>query len=102
MKKQVLRGMTLFLVVMIISLLAFAVTTSDDLFKTSKLTKENFLKVRTGMLPSDVRVIFGQPTQKSTFLLGYSEAWTYREEKKTVTIFFDEDGRVSNKDESGL
>ncbi|GIW81761.1 MAG: hypothetical protein KatS3mg105_3568 [Gemmatales bacterium] len=60
----------------------------------TKLTVENFLKIKAGMNHQEVTLILGQPTEKEESEELGMRMWRWREGNKEITIFFDEWGNV--------
>jgi hypothetical protein len=79
-------------------------TTSSSGRPTSKLTKENFLRVQIGMSYSDVKLILGEPTRilNQNGKLTEPVAYEYIEGNKEATVFLSPDGIVFAKSQKGL
>lgn len=69
------------------------------------LNKENFLKVTVGMTAADVKLILGEPLYgnvRSSNSLREPFIYEYVDGNKNAKIFFDANGIVIQKDQSGL
>ena len=67
----------------------------------SKLTGENYLKIKNGMNHSEVTIILGQPAEK----MGEYPApriWKWRDGSKEITVVIDSNGSVDAKTQKGL
>ena len=67
----------------------------------SKVTRENYAKIESGMNQSDVTTILGEPTKK----LGESPApqiWTWKDGGKEISVVIGSKGNVEDKTQTGL
>jgi hypothetical protein len=67
----------------------------------SKVTRENFLKIESGMNHSDVTTILGEPTKK----MGESPApqiWTWKDGSKEISVVIGSNGKVEDRTQTGL
>lgn len=85
---------------------------TNSVSSSSKITKENFLKIHNGMNSDDVKLILGEPTEKKWPPAGVgltSQHWKWRDGTKEVTVIVDFDSKelsagmvVKNKWQRGL
>ncbi len=68
----------------------------------TKLTKNNFLQIKVGMTASDVKLILGEPTRTVQGRLIEPFVYKYNERGMEVSVFFDPNGIVIQKDQTGL
>ena len=60
----------------------------------SKVTKQNFDKIKAGMTTDEVVAILGEPTDKATAespipgLMGSASSWTWKDGKTTIIVQF--------------
>ena len=68
----------------------------------SKLTAENFLKIKPGMNHQEVTLILGQPTKKEGSTEAGARIWTWEEGSKKITVVIGNDGGVMTEGASAL
>jgi hypothetical protein len=67
----------------------------------SKITAENYLRIKNGMNHSDVTIILGQPLEKKGEYPAL-RIWKWKEGAKEITVVIDENGSVAGKTQIGL
>lgn len=68
----------------------------------SKLTAENFLRIKSGMNHQEVTLILGQPTKKEGSTDIGARVWTWQEGSKEITVIIDNNGNVMDNGGSAL
>ena len=66
----------------------------------TRITPENFLRIKNGMNHSDVTVILGKPDEQSE-VLGI-KIWTWRNGLKEITVLINRNGEIEGKTQKGL
>ena len=67
----------------------------------SKITGDNYLKIKNGMNHSQVTVILGQPTEKEGEY-PLPRIWTWKDGSKEITVVIDGNGSVDASTQKGL
>lgn len=62
--------------------------------KGTKLSVDNFLKIRTGMNQQDVILMLGQPTRKEELDRVGARIWTWTDGDREITVLIDNNGNV--------